>query len=61
MARILGFHPRGPGSIPGVGEHFLKLFIHWNEEPFEIRIKFIRDHISESKKINFQKNFVSKA
>ena len=20
MARILGFHPRGPGSIPGVGE-----------------------------------------
>ena len=22
MARILGFHPRGPGSIPGVGEHF---------------------------------------
>ena len=21
MARILGFHPRGPGSIPGVGEH----------------------------------------
>ena len=27
MARILGFHPRGPGSIPGVGEHlFLKLF-----------------------------------
>ena len=23
MARILGFHPRGPGSIPGVGEHFL--------------------------------------
>ena len=26
MARILGFHPRGPGSIPGVGEHvFYKL------------------------------------
>ena len=22
MARILGSHPRGPGSIPGVGEHF---------------------------------------
>ena len=22
MARILGFHPRGPGSIPGVGEPF---------------------------------------
>ena len=22
MARILGFHPRGPGSIPGVGDHF---------------------------------------
>ena len=21
MARILGFHPRGPGSIPGVGDH----------------------------------------
>ena len=20
MARILGFHPRGPGSIPGVGD-----------------------------------------
>ena len=20
MARILGFHPRGPGSIPGMGE-----------------------------------------
>ena len=26
MARILGFHPRGPGSIPGVGERFLKLY-----------------------------------
>ena len=25
MARILGFHPRGPGSIPGVGDQsFLK-------------------------------------
>ena len=22
MARILGFYPKGPGSIPGVGEHF---------------------------------------
>ena len=27
MARILGFHPRGPGSIPGVGEHFYNLMI----------------------------------
>ena len=26
MARIAGFHPAGPGSIPGVGELFLKLF-----------------------------------
>ena len=26
MARILGFHPRGPGSIPGVGEHFIFIF-----------------------------------
>ena len=26
MARILGFHPRGPGSIPGVGEHFCFIF-----------------------------------
>ena len=25
MARILGFHPRGPGSIPGVGDYFLTL------------------------------------
>ena len=24
MARILGFHPRGPGSIPGVGDHFFQ-------------------------------------
>ena len=28
MARILGFHPRGPGSIPGVGEHFCLFFFH---------------------------------
>ena len=27
MARILGFHPRGPGSIPGVGDHFFKRHI----------------------------------
>ena len=27
MARILGFHPRGPGSIPGVGEHFLYFLV----------------------------------
>ena len=26
MARILSFHPRGPGSIPGVGEHFIFIF-----------------------------------
>ena len=27
MARIAGFHPAGPGSIPGVGEFvFLVLF-----------------------------------
>ena len=25
-ARIAGFHPAGPGSIPGVGELFLKFF-----------------------------------
>ena len=24
MARIPGFHPGGPGSIPGVGEYFLE-------------------------------------
>ena len=31
MARILGFHPRGPGSIPGVGEHFLPpTFFHFH-------------------------------
>ena len=24
MARILGFHPRGPGSIPGVGGHLFE-------------------------------------
>ena len=27
MARILGFHPRGPGSIPGVGDHFLQTYL----------------------------------
>ena len=26
MARIPGFHPGGPGSIPGVGERFLQSF-----------------------------------
>ena len=26
MARIAGFHPAGPGSIPGVGELFFFLF-----------------------------------
>ena len=25
MARIPGFHPGGPGSIPGVGDHY---FLH---------------------------------
>ena len=38
MARILGFHPRGPGSIPGVGEHFFgnyfvygtKIYVSWS-------------------------------
>ena len=26
MARIAGFHPAGPGSIPGVGELFFSFF-----------------------------------
>ena len=26
VARIAGFHPAGPGSIPGVGELFLNFF-----------------------------------
>jgi hypothetical protein len=26
MARKLGFHPRGLGSIPGVGDHFFSFF-----------------------------------
>ena len=26
MARILGFHPRGPGSIPGVGDLFFSTY-----------------------------------
>ena len=31
MARIAGFHPAGPGSIPGPGGHnFLKLFHVFN-------------------------------
>ena len=29
MARILGFHPRGPGSIPGVGEHLFLLYFYF--------------------------------
>ena len=27
MARIAGFHPAGPGSIPGVGEFIFKSYI----------------------------------
>ena len=27
MARIPGFHPGGPGSIPGVGEHLFRSFL----------------------------------
>ena len=37
MARIPGFHPGGPGSIPGVGEYFFKnadlfLFTIWQKQ-----------------------------
>ena len=28
MARIPGFHPGGPGSIPGVGELLFALFLN---------------------------------
>ena len=28
MARILGFHPRGPGSIPGVGDQYFFSFLY---------------------------------
>ena len=28
MARIAGFHPAGPGSIPGVGEFIFKSYFH---------------------------------
>ena len=26
MARIAGFHPAGPGSIPGMGELFFRIY-----------------------------------
>ena len=41
MARILGFHPRGPGSIPGVGEHFFQTYL------FTLKISnFITENLS---------------
>ena len=32
MARIAGFHPAGPGSIPGVGELIFFFFLKSNQE-----------------------------
>ena len=46
MARILGFHPRGPGSIPGVGEHFF-LILLFITDCFQTFKKFL-PNIAES-------------
>ena len=43
MARILGFHPRGPGSIPGVGDH---IFFH-DLNKFYILLKQIYSTVSK--------------
>ena len=45
MARILGFHPRGPGSIPGVGE------FHSNFEN-EIQVIFFKVLLTKSNQTN---------
>ena len=36
MVRISGFHPDGPGSIPGTGTFYFRTSIsNWNENKFE--------------------------
>ena len=40
MARIPGFHPGGPGSIPGVGEHFFFFFHNIWKSPNKSHLNF---------------------
>ena len=51
MARIPGFHPGGPGSIPGVGENIFNLVdkqkhqFEWNSIFFTLKQQYLQDKL----------------
>ena len=63
MARILGFHPRGPGSIPGVGDHIFtnlsgRFLQTYQEDFYNLMIFDVATNVSFSKLLAIQNSFL---